>query len=248
VERVPERVHDVVRHVDDVGDRAHSRGHKTRPQPGWRGFHPYVAEEAADVARAAFEILDRHVHRLVARAVGLGARRRPELELVERGHLACDSVDREEIRSVRSRLELQDGVGEREHLGQRRPGLPGLCEDENPRVVGAELELALGEDHPVRDRPSELRPFEPTTVGQDRARQRDRDRRPLAEIPRSADDLARLVVSHVDGAELETVGVGMLGGLENAPDPVEAQIAVLVGHATPDDPLDPGDRDRQPLG
>ncbi len=94
VERVPERMHDVVRHVDDVRDRAHARGHEARPQPGWRRFHAHVAEEAADVARAAFEVLDRHVDRLVADPLGLGARQRPELEVVERGHLAGDSVDR----------------------------------------------------------------------------------------------------------------------------------------------------------
>ena len=67
VQRAAERVHDVVGHVDDVRDRAHSGRGQARLQPGRRGRDPGVAEEAADVDRAAFGVLDRDGDLLVGR-------------------------------------------------------------------------------------------------------------------------------------------------------------------------------------
>ena len=67
-----------------------------------------VAEEAADVARAAFEVLDRDVDGLVAAAAagrfpGGGASSQVE----KRGDLARDAVDGEQIGPVVARLELE---------------------------------------------------------------------------------------------------------------------------------------------
>ncbi len=53
VERTAEREHDVVRHVDDVGDRAHPGGGDARAQPERRRPDRDVAEEAREVPRAA---------------------------------------------------------------------------------------------------------------------------------------------------------------------------------------------------
>ena len=81
VERVPEREHDVVRHVDDVRDRAHPGRLQARLQPRRRLPDRDVAEEPADVARAALVVLDGHVRVLAAGRLGLlapaaaGARR-----------------------------------------------------------------------------------------------------------------------------------------------------------------------------
>ena len=74
VQRIAEREHDVVRHVDDVGDRSHARGKQPCLQPDRRRSDRRVAEEATDVARAAFEVLDRDVDRLVAAALRVGSR------------------------------------------------------------------------------------------------------------------------------------------------------------------------------
>ena len=55
-------------------------------------------------------------------------------------------------------------------------GVPGPTagEDDDPGVVGAELELALGEDHPVGDLAAQLRLLERLLrAGEDRARERD---------------------------------------------------------------------------
>ena len=64
-----------------------------------------------------------------------------------------------------------------------------------------------------------------------RAGQRDGDGRARAEVPRAADDRARLALPHVDRAELEPVGVRVLAGLEDAADAEQAEVAVLVGDA-----------------
>ena len=59
VERAPPHVHHVVRHVDDVRDRAHAGPVEARPQPLRRRADRDVSEGPADVARAAAEVLDR---------------------------------------------------------------------------------------------------------------------------------------------------------------------------------------------
>ena len=53
VQRAAHDVHDVVRHVDDVRDRAHLGEEEPRPQPLRRRADRDVAEDPADVARAA---------------------------------------------------------------------------------------------------------------------------------------------------------------------------------------------------
>src|SRR5438105_217377 len=68
VERATERKHDVVRDVDDVRDRAHAGPDEPRLEPRRRGAEPRIAEGAADVTRAALEVLDRDVDLLVSRA------------------------------------------------------------------------------------------------------------------------------------------------------------------------------------
>ncbi len=66
VQRAAEREHHVVRHVDDVRDRAHPGGAQPRLQPDRRRADPHVAEAPADVARAALEVVDANRDRLLA--------------------------------------------------------------------------------------------------------------------------------------------------------------------------------------
>src|SRR5207244_11075420 len=75
----------------------------------------------------------------------------------------------------------------------------------------------------------------------------DGDGRPRPEVPRSADDLAGLALSHVHLAELEPVRVRVLPGLDHPPDPEELEIAVDVGDAAALDPLDLGGGDAESL-
>ena len=130
---------------------------------------------------------------------------------------------------------------------QRRARL-GLRQHHDPRVVRAELDLVLGEDHPVRELAANLALLELEAAGENRARERDRDRRAGAEVPGAADDLARLALPHVHPAELQPVRVRVLLRLEHLADAEEAEVAVLVRHASPLDSLDLGGRDREPRG
>ena len=98
---------------------------------------------------------------------------------------------------------------------------------------------SLGEDHPVgRSRREASRARARRPSGQNARRAARRHRRAGAEVPRAADDLARLALADVDLAELEPVGVRMLPRLEHAADAEEAEVAVDVGDAAADDPLD----------
>ena len=245
MKRVAEREHDVVRRVDDVRDRAHAGGEQARLQPDRRLAHRHVAEEPPDVPRATLEVVDGHVDRLVARRLRVDSWRRPELELVEGGNLARDPVDREQIRPVARRLEEQHLLDERQHVAERRPGL-GLGEHHDPGVVGAEGDLVLGENHPVRELAADLPLLELEPAREHRPGQRDGNRRTGAEVPGPADDLPRLALPHVDLAELEPVRIRMLVRLEHLADAEEPEVAVLVRHAATLDPFDLGGRDRKP--
>ena len=248
VQRAAEREHHVVGDVDRVRDRPLAGGRQPRLHPLGRGADPRVVEEPADVARAARRVVHAHLYRLrVDRAVRLAAGHRLQLGVEDGRDLAGDPVDREQVGAVEARLRLDHLLAERQDFGQRRAGVDRLAEHDDPRVVGADLELALGEDHPVRHDAAELRLLELLTTGHHGAGQCDRDVRAGAEVPGATDDLARLPLSDVDRAELQPVGVRVLAGLEHEPDAVEAEVAVDVRHAAVRDPLELEGRDRQPL-
>ena len=147
-----------------------------------------------------------------------------------------------------ARLELEDGVAEWQHVGERSARLRPFVEHEDAAVVDAELELPLGEDHPVRDLAAQLRLLELLAVGQDGAGDRDGDGRAGAEVPRAADDLSRFLVADVDAAEMESVGVRMLAGFDDLADEVVAEIPVRVGDAPLHDPVDLAARDDESRG
>ena len=184
----------------------------------------------------------------VPRGSGSTAGRRRELEAEERRDLARDAVDAEQVDAVPRRLDVQDQIGEREHVGERRPGL-GLGQDHDPRVVAAELELALGQDHSPRDLAAQLRlPERRLGARKPRAREGDRDGGAGAEVPRAADDLARRTLPHVDLAELQPVGVRVLARLEDLADEEETVVAVLVDRPARLDRVHLGGADAQPVG
>ena len=94
---------------------------------------------------------------------------------------------------------------------------------------------------------AQRRALERAAVREHGARQRDGNRRAGGEVPRPADDLARLALPHVHDAQLEPVGVGVLAGLEHAPDAVETEVAVGVDDAARLDRPDLAAREQQPL-
>ena len=123
VQRVPEREHHVVGDVDDVRDRPLPASEEPRPQPLRRGPDRDVLEQAADVPRAALEVVDPDRHRRSG-ATGLGTvpGHRPQAQVVEGRDLAREAVDatagRAGCRSPRR------GARGRRAAGRRRAACP----------------------------------------------------------------------------------------------------------------------------
>ena len=129
MERAAPDVHDVVRDVDDVRDRAHVGEEETRPQPLRRRADHDVAEDAADVARATVEVLDGDVDVLAADDLGVEGLRRMELAAEERRDLARDPDHREQVDAVDGRRHVEHLVADREHVDE------AACPARDPRAA-----------------------------------------------------------------------------------------------------------------
>ena len=247
VQRLPGQQHHVVRDVDDVVDRPLPRRRQARLEPQRRRADRDVLEHARGEPRA--EVRRLHLDRHGQIAVGRARVGRPG-RLGERRagggvDLARDAVETELVRPVGRGLEVEHLGPERQDLLQRlpRPQPVGL-QDHDPGVVGADLELVLGEDHPLGDLAAQLGLLELDPARHDRAGPRDGDRLAGGDVRRAAHDVGGLVLADVDGADLQTVGVGMLLGGEHAAD----DEAVVRAHAARRDPRDLGPGHLQALG
>ena len=246
VERAAPHVHDVVRHVDDVGDRAHAREVEARTEPLGRRPDRNAAEPAGDVPRAAAEVVDPDLEGLRIGHRGIVRFGRAQRPVAERRDLAGDPDQREEVGPVHGRRHVEHLVGERQDLRQGRPRLDRGGEQHDAGVVGAEADLVLGEDHPPRHLAPQLPLLERSReAGEQRARHPDGDGRPDSEVPRAADDLLRIGVADVDLAELEPIGVRMRIGGEHPPHDEAPEVAVDVGDAGVVDAVDLERRDRE---
>jgi hypothetical protein len=171
-----------------------------------------------------------------------------ELAAEQRGDLAREPDHGEEVDPVDGRNDVEDLVADREHVHERRPRFEPVRQQHDPRVVVPEADLVLGQDHPARRLATELplvqRLVEDRQVG---ARERHRDGRAALEVPRTAHDLARVALPHVDLAQSQPVRVRMWADLEDASDEEAAKVAVDVGHADVDHTLHLERGDRQPV-
>ena len=248
VERVAEREHDVVRHVDDVRDRPHPGAEQARLQPARRRRRPRRRGTAA--RRSAGSPRGRRSRmstgssparvRVRPRAAARAARRRApppraRCRRSTRGRAGCRVV------STRAPSSTSGSTS--------ASGVPGsrVVEQHDPAVVGAELDLVLGEDHPVGDLAAELaRARAAARSAATAPGSATRDRGAGAEVPGAADDLAGLGLADVDAAELQPVGVRVLLGLEHPPD-AEAGRGCRPSSATPRrlEPLDLAARERR---
>ena len=122
VQRAPVHVHHVVRHVDDVRDRARVREVEPRAEPLRRRPDRHVAEDPADVARAAGEVLDGDVDLLRVDHGRILDLRQVQLAAEERGDLAGEPDHREEIDAVDRRRDVEHAVADR--AGRRRAACP----------------------------------------------------------------------------------------------------------------------------
>ena len=90
-------------------------------------------------------------------------------------------------------------------------------QDHDPVVVGAELELVLGQDHPRRLDPAELRLAQLLAAGHDGAGKRHRDGLARGDVWGAADDRP-LALAVVDDADAQAVGVRVLLGRDDVTD------------------------------
>ena len=150
MQRAALHVHDVVRHVDDVRDRAHLGEMEPRAQPLRRRADRDVAEHAADVARAAARSPRRRRPRApssttAGSSISGGWSSPPS----ERRDLPRKPHHRQQVDAVHGRRRRRApgrGSAARRRAASR---LDRVGQDHDPRVVVAETDLVLGEDHPA---------------------------------------------------------------------------------------------------
>ena len=207
-----------------------------------------VGEDAGGEARAQLRHRDRDrgevgdLARTRSRRVlgpGLGRQRRRG----DRVDLAGDAPDAEAVDPVRRHLQLQHRLGDRQHLGQRRPRRRPLLQLHDPVSFAAQLQLGDREDHPFRADPPQLRFAQLLAAGHPCPRQRHRHGLASGDVGGAADDRA-LAIAGVDGADPQPVGVRVLLGAEDLAD----DEAVGAGRADAADPLDLGPGHHQALG
>ena len=156
VQRLAGQQHHVVGDVDDVVDRPLAGGDQPRLQPRRRRADRHVLEGARGEARAQVGCLDVDLDagdRVAGGPRVVGPRRRRQRRAGRRVDLARDAVDAEAVRPVGRDLELEHVGGDRQHLGQRRARAIGVASSSStmiPSCVGADRELVLGQDHPLR--------------------------------------------------------------------------------------------------
>ena len=157
--------------------------------------------------------------------------------------LAGHSVDAEAVDAVGVDLELQDRLGDRNHLGERRPRSEIVVQNHDPIPVVAQLQLGLRENHPVGDDAPELRLPQLLTARHRRAGERHGDGLAGGDVGGTADDRP-VPLAGIDLAYPKAVGVGMLLGRDHPADDKS------LGRRRADvvDPLDLGRVHGKPFG
>ena len=96
---------------------------EARAQPLRGRPDSHVTEDAADVARAAHLIVDRDVDSLGIVDGRVRRVRLVELTAQKGGDLPREADHGEQVDAIHRRLDVEDAVGDREHVRERRTGL-----------------------------------------------------------------------------------------------------------------------------
>ena len=133
--RLPELEHDVVGHVDDGGQRAHTAAPQALRHPqGTPCLRSDAAHDAADVARATLGRVERDGQDIVDSRLDRRRRlARHHRNATRDGDLASDSGDAQAVTAIRSEAYPDDDILEPEPFGQIRP----------ERRVGFKLENSI---------------------------------------------------------------------------------------------------------
>ena len=248
VQRVAEFEHDVVRHVDDVVDRALTGGAQALLHPARRGPHAHALDDGGDVARAQLRVVDRDGGgvRDVRVALGVLAVRQAQRRAADRGDLAGDADHVHHVGAVRPGVHVQHHVAE--VVGERRAHRRIRGQLEDALVLVGQPQFALGEHHPrgldaANARALERRGLAAARVDQPRTLAGEGDALPGGDVRGAADDGVRLARAVLDGGEHEAVRVGVRIDGEHLGDGHE--IAVPAADAL--DALDLRGGHREPL-
>ncbi len=254
VQRLPVGEHDVVGHVDDVVDGPHAGVREARLEPRRGVPDAHAPDHGGAVARAQLRSgdLDRDVlgrRRAAERRRGRDGRRR-QVQARRRRDLAGDAVDAEAVRAVRGEFQLEHVLGHRQVALQRVSDDPLAREHRDARALVLVAELLLAHDHAVALDPAQVGLLQSEAALEHGSAERDRDHVPGDEVVCAADDLAHAAVPlpHVDGAQVEPVGVGVLLLGEDPADHEAAQVVRLARGADPVDTLHLGAAHGQDLG
>ena len=159
--------------------------HAARAQPllhgERRGPDAHALDDARHVSRTALRVLDLDARRQLALP-----RRRDERQphrcTDQRRQLARDAEVRKRVGAVGGDVDLEDGVGQAQHLVERLPQRSAGREDQEPGVIVGEPELARRAEHAAALDAAELRRLDGQPARQHRPR------------PRHGNDVARRIV------------------------------------------------------
>ena len=174
---------------------------------------------------------------------GVGRERRAR----HRVELARDAVDAHVVGAVGAHLELEHVVAERHVAPRLLAHFERVGKDHDPLAVGAELDLGLGEDHPVRLDPAQLCATELLAVGHHRPRKGHEHGLPRRDIRCAADDRAHVRAGELHRADGQAVRIRVRIRAHHLADPEEARVAVARRHSDTRDPLELGPAERQPI-
>jgi hypothetical protein len=218
--RLPELVHDVVRHVHDGTDRPHPGRDEPPLHPFRRRPVRDATQPACREARVQLRLVDanRDVHGHVLIGLRHGGVRQAQLAAGEGGDLARQPDHAERVAAIRLDVDVEHGVAD--DLGQRgaERDLVAAAQHVNAIRIGPQAELERAAQHPVADLAADLRPFDPPPAGQHRADQRGGHELADLEVLGTAHDLELATrISHVDARQPQGVGVRMVAHVEHAP-------------------------------
>ncbi len=169
-----------------------------------------------------------------------------QAQVEDRRDVARDAAHRQQVRAVREDLEVEHHVRQRDALGERLAGGEAVAEHHDAVVLVGDLELALGEDHPVRELAAQPRALELAPVGHRSPGSATATVSPAPKFHAPQTIWRGSGPPGVDPAELQSVGVRVRARLEHEPGEHETLDPVLLGQAATRDLLDLDARERDP--
>ena len=218
--------HHIVGDIYNVIDGAHAGGVEHLPQPHGRGRDAHVFDHAGGVARAAGEILHRHLNMIGDIAAHILDRHLGQRQLgAQRGRgFARDAPGAQAVGAVGQNFKIGHIIVQAEDLAHI--GAQGiiLMENQQARVAHGGVQLhrhadfGAGAEHAAAFYAAQLALFDFVAAGQFGADQRHGHQNALAHVGRAANDLQRLALTHIHRAHVQMVAVFMIAAGQHPAD------------------------------